>query len=453
MPSTDGATGIARTSRRLWLMPVSVVAAIVLTTMVSVLLTGRIQTPEQMLADAAPPTPSLVTFPAEYRVLAEPVVLRGQVRPGPSVAVTPPAAAIGEASVITSVPVRSGIEMREGLVVVVRCGEPMFAFVLPFPLWRDLAGGLSGPDVTAVQQALGRAGHQVPATGVFDARTQRAVTALYQRYGFSPPDGDAEARRRLLEATQRATEAERAHRVTPRNRSVELAVVEDEPSDQPEPADQAEVAAAVAELTVARNELAAARLAAGPALPRSAVLRIDRAGRRVSQVVATVGTVLTDPTKPLVRLDGAANFLAALVSVEQSALVSAGQRATVHDDVLGRTAAAEVTSVGVDPVNGADGQTGIEVRLRFVDEPMRVIGDRSVRIDIAAAASQDRVLAVPVTAVYSRADGGTFVTVVESTGRRRDVEVTAGAAVGGWVAIEAASGGVRPGDPMLVQGG
>ncbi|MEU4237838.1 hypothetical protein [Actinoplanes sp. NPDC026619] len=59
------------------------------------------------------------------------------------------------------------------------------------------------------------------------------------------------------------------------------------------------------------------------------------------------------------------------------------------------------------------------------------------------AASATKVLAVPVTALYSRPDGTTFVTTVSEHDKTADVTVTTGQIAGGWVEIR---------DPELAEG-
>lgn len=51
------------------------------------------------------------------------------------------------------------------------------------PLWRDLAEGMRGDDVTALQEELNRLGHQVRVDGVFRASTGVAVRNLWRAAG------------------------------------------------------------------------------------------------------------------------------------------------------------------------------------------------------------------------------------------------------------------------------
>ncbi|HEU5470661.1 MAG TPA: hypothetical protein VFV67_08405 [Actinophytocola sp.] len=169
-----------------------VTAGVTAVTLAALVLAGtvlgpRLRSPEQAAADAAPPPASPVTATAERRVLAEPIVLRGQVTAGASTPLPPPAAAVGEDSVVTKVSVQSGRTLAEGDVVIARADQPMFALVLPFPLYRDIAPGDRGADVVAVQAALRRLGHGAPRTGVLDAATQEAIHRLYAGSGWVPP--------------------------------------------------------------------------------------------------------------------------------------------------------------------------------------------------------------------------------------------------------------------------
>ncbi|SDJ02489.1 hypothetical protein SAMN04488074_101306 [Lentzea albidocapillata subsp. violacea] len=327
-----------------------------------VLLGPRLKSPAQAAADAAPPAPSQITAQVERRVLTEPVVLRGQLTPGPSTPLLPPQAALGDSSVVTKVRVRPGDRLNEGDVVLVRADEPMFALLLPFPLYRDIAPDDRGTDVTALQDALRRMGHGAPRTGVLDTPTQQAITRWYASRGFTTP----------------------------------------------------------------------------PGVKRSSIVAIDRPGRVISTLHVGVGSVLTDPRAPILSLDGQAPFVKATASVEQGKLLKAGQQATVSDEAAGTKAAAAVSSVGSAPVTGADGVTGVEVALAFTGAALEAAAGRAFRVDVAVAGSPEPTLAVPVTAVLSKADGTTFVTVDGA-----DVVVTTGRIAGGWVEVTGLAEGTR----------
>ena len=63
--------------------------------------------------------------------------------------------------------------------------RPVVALATSVPLWRDLAPGARGEDVAALQAELGRLGHEVASTGVFDRSTRAALTAVFREAGQS----------------------------------------------------------------------------------------------------------------------------------------------------------------------------------------------------------------------------------------------------------------------------
>jgi peptidoglycan hydrolase-like protein with peptidoglycan-binding domain len=383
----------------------------------------QLRSPQQAAADAAAPPPSLITVPAEHRALVEPIVLRGHIRAGARVELRPPPAAISDESVVTRVAVRAGEVLKEGRLVLVRAGAPMFALCLPFPLYRDLALGTEGPDVKEVQRALRRLGYRLSATGVYDQATQRAIARFHTDRGEEAPGAAPAA------AVVGTSGRDREAAGSSGDSAPGATGWQSPPSGPPREAGAAP----------------------GGTLSRASVLVLDRSGRHVSRVRVGVGSVLADPSAPIVELDGAPSYLVAIASREQVRLFRAGQRAAVFDDLTGDQSAVTITSVGTQPVSGTDGQRGFEVRFAFATRPMKTTGDRSVRIDIDAGASRDRVLAVPVTAVFSRPDGDTFVTATRPGGKTVDVAVTSGRIAGGWVEIEPAESHALPvGTPVVV---
>jgi peptidoglycan hydrolase-like protein with peptidoglycan-binding domain len=376
-----------RRARRGWLVFSGCALAAVLLVAVTATAVGRhLRSPAQLAADAEPPAPSVVTATVERRVLAEPVVLRGRVQPGASVRLYPPAPAVGPNSVVTKVLAQRGERVREGQVVLERSGEPLFVLVSPFPLYRDLTAGLTGPDVEQVQRALKRLGYDVATTGSFDTRTRDAVAELYTDRGYTAPTASA-------------------------------------------PPSPGVAGAAVS-------------------LPQAHVVVLGRTGQRVSAVGVRVGDVLADPRKALFELDRGAPSLVAVVSAEQAALLAVGQAATASDDGAGTTTGVAVSAIGDQPVE-SDGRTGYEVRFRFTGKALSGTAQRSVRVDVDVAGGAEPVLAVPVTAVFSRADGTTFVTVVSGQGTV-DVPVRAGRIAGGWVEVAGADDRLAEGAAVAV---
>jgi hypothetical protein len=346
----------------------------------ALLLGPRMRSPQQQAAEAAPPTPSLVTVQAETRVLTEPIVIRGTVVAGPSVKVLPPRSLVGPDAVVTAVKVKKGDRLREGAQVLEVAGAPVVALDLPFPLYRDLIGGGEGPDVLAVQRALRRMGYSVPTSGKLDVRTQQALAKWWHKLGYEIPRQGAAAAAPGKSAAPPATAP------------------------------------------------------TGPYLPRAAIVRISDKSS-VSTVRVRRGDILTDPDAPLLELNAGPPDVVATVSKDEVGLLSAGQTATALDELSGRRAKLVVTSVArTVTTDSATGTTGFAVRFRFDGTVLSAAG-RSLRIDVASAVESRPVLAVPVTAIYSRADGTTYVTVAVDGRRSADVTVRTGRTGGGWTAV------------------
>ncbi|MFC3452317.1 hypothetical protein [Amycolatopsis speibonae] len=383
--------------RRRWIVVATVlviVAAVVVA--VGTVFGQELKSPEQAAADARPPSPSPVTAKAESRKLAEPVVVRGKVIAGSSVKVASPPGSTGDNAVVTGVKVGVGGQAAEGKVLAEISGRPVFGLVLPFPLYRDLTPDIAGPDVEQVQRALGRLGYRVPVNGKFDEASRAGLSRFYQARGYDP------------------------------------AAVSGAPSAKQNPGGTTPAPETPAALTPTVN------------LPRSSVVLLDSPRRKVTAVGVRVGAVLDDPKAILLELDGQPAALQVIANREQIGVLKAGQRAQAVDDTTGESAAAEVASVGTEPVTGADGTTGFAVRLKFAGEPPAVT-DRMLRVSIADAESGAEVLAVPVTAVYSHADGSTFVTVLAGKDPV-DVTVKTGKAAGGWTEV-------TPQDPAVLKVG
>lgn len=407
--------------RRRMLIAGATVATMALLAGAAMLLGPRLQSPEQQAAEAAPPPASLVTAEAENRVLVEPVVLRGAVVPGASVKMMPPASLTGADSVVTAVSVGKGDRIAEGVQILECKGAPVVALRLPFPLYRDITGGSTGPDVLALQQALRRLGYDAPRNSKMDAATQRALVKWWRALGYDAPKMSDTPGTGTKDTTDPAA-------------GTEDPAVEEETKPTAEEKRQA-----------AENALAA-----GAYLPRAAVIRITANGR-VSKVNVKRADILTEATKPLLELNGASATLRATVTKEQVDLVTVGQTATVLDELSGKKVKAEVTGIGDTVVTDeASGTTGFAVRFAFTGAAIAAEG-RSLRVDFSSGADAEPKLAVPVTAVYSRADGTTFVKVSTDGRTATEVTVETGQTGGGWTAIEPdADGEITEGTPVVV---
>lgn len=85
-----------------------------------------------------------------------------------------------------------GSEIREGQVVVEINNRPVIVLQGPYPQYRSFVRGVSGEDVTVLQEALVRLGYELSVDGVYGGKTAAAVAALYKSVGQAPPEPDPE---------------------------------------------------------------------------------------------------------------------------------------------------------------------------------------------------------------------------------------------------------------------
>lgn len=145
------------------------------------------QSPDQAAGRAAEPVASWITAPVEFRVLSATLVTRGDVQPLSQTTVGVPASVEGT-PVLTRTVVTAGDIVAEGDRVVEVSGRPVFAFQGETPVYRSLQPGMTGDDVTALQQSLVRLGYAIAVeeTGNFGATTKAAVAQFYEAAGYQP---------------------------------------------------------------------------------------------------------------------------------------------------------------------------------------------------------------------------------------------------------------------------
>ncbi|WP_444949266.1 peptidoglycan-binding protein [Micromonospora ureilytica] len=405
----ESTSGRSRRSRRNGVVLAAATGIVVALTATAVVAGERFKSPQQAFAETAPPPSSAITATAERRTLFEPIVLRGTIKPGPSIKIVPSTAAVGESSVVTKVQVAVGDRVPEGAVLLVRSGEPMIGLVLKFPLYRDLHRGLEGPDVQEVQRALRRIGYRTSTNSVFGSETEEAVRRLY------------------------------------RDRGMRLATT-------PSPAERAKADDAGKSPTPAPSPTGpAVETPPSVVLTRSSVVLLDRAGRKVSKVKVRVGSVLNDPAASLLELDSGAPSITAPLAPDQAGMVSVNQAATVTDDLTGEQLQTRILAVGTGAAaeDGKSDRAGMALTLAGSQGLLSKAAGRSFRVEIRPPVGAEAVLAVPITAIYSRADGNTFVTVLTG-GRPLDVPVQPGQVAGGWVEIRRADGPLADGTTVVI---
>ena len=156
---------------------------------------GRnVRSPDQAASEAAAPVASWITAPVEFRVLSQTVISRGDVRAEVSTPVGVPSSIEGD-PVITGIDVAAGDEVIEGQRVVEVSGRPVLVMTGAVPVYRTLRPGMTGEDVTQLQQALTRLDCAViDEPGVYGNSTKTCVAQLYNDAGYDPvPTSPTEA--------------------------------------------------------------------------------------------------------------------------------------------------------------------------------------------------------------------------------------------------------------------
>ncbi|MDR1214546.1 MAG: hypothetical protein LBK54_10775 [Propionibacteriaceae bacterium] len=130
----------------------------------------------------------MITAQVESRPVRDPCVVSGQVLNPAQTAVMPRGEFGTGVDVITAGAHAVGDLIGYGSLVAEISGVPVVAFPSSVPLYRDLAVGMTGADVTALQQALIDMGRTSAApTGRLGVSTMGTLVALYTSLGYQLP--------------------------------------------------------------------------------------------------------------------------------------------------------------------------------------------------------------------------------------------------------------------------
>ncbi len=373
-----------------------VLAAVMVSSLVTWSATTVIRSPAEAAARTAPPQPSPILVPVEERQLATTVVSRGTGRYGSprQLEVTPSRLKAGS-QVVTTLP-GLGSVMSRGAVLLTISGRPTFLLDGAQPAYRDLGPGMTGQDVRQLEQALQRLGLAPGRVdGTYDYDTAVAVDRLYRKHGYRPVI---------------ATEQQLAD-VRPR---------------------EAEM-------------IAGARSRAGIQVPSDEVIFAPATPVRITERKVVTGAspegVLLTVTDSVVAVDGA-------VPVEQAKLVKAGLEVKIDEPALGITASGKVSSVAPRP--GTNGADGFHVWFSVIvsDPPPALVG-ASVRLTIPITTTGQAGLAVPASAI-SLAPDGTSRVQRSVDGALGFVTVAPGLSAAGYVAVTSPKGELAAGDLVVV---
>lgn len=368
--------------------------AVVVSSVLGYVVGSQVRSPQEVLAETAPPEDSLLT--AEVRSgsidASENVVGRVRWRSTRTVAVD--LADAGVRAVVTATPLDRGDAVGPGTVVAEVSDRPVVVLRGAVPMIRDLRPGDAGADVRRLQEGLQDAGHlDGGVDGVFGPSTLAALADLYDAIGYDLPESAAP------DAGGSASGAG---------------------GDQ-----RAEGYASASEIVFV------------PTLPATLLSYPSPTGAPVESDVAELGV-----GGIVVQADIPTSWAPLLGRrAEQRAKVSVG---TATD-----TVAARVVSVGRARVVEGQGELlPVVVRTaRGTLDPSSVGSSVDVTLTDPAAGSG---LLVPLSALYSAADLGDFVRVLDDDEQRR-VRVRVVATGNGAAAVESVgSGRLQAGDQVVV---
>jgi hypothetical protein len=493
-------------ARTIWIMALVAVVSLA----AGLGLSRLIVSPAEAAAEAAPPQARPITVPVERRVLANDVVLRGDVVYEDPVDVTVETGDLGGPAIVTGAVPEVGATVEAGSVLLEVAGRPVIALTGALPVYRTLRAGASGPDVVQLKEALAGLGIGAgdPADPVYDAATARAVAQLYNRVGYpAPSPGDevedgVELARDAVESAEEtvrlaraelttasrgtATHAERvrlqaavdtavvvldearaacaadptacrASDVTAAEGALATAVAErDGAGEAPDTSSQrAAVTAAERELARARAELTSAQSDALTPMPAGEVVYLSTMPRRVDAVTVERGATLTGTAA--LSVSGATLQVRGAVPDSDAGLLQVGAAVTIALPDDGEVPGTITAVGGEDPEAdaGADaertaGRTQVVVTPgQLTEEQRTALQGQNVRVSAPVSSTAGEVLAVPLAALTAGPGGEARVELLDGDTSTL-VEVTTGLAADGFVEVTAVDGTLEAGDRVVV---
>ena len=492
---------MSRSTRTIWIMAVVAVISLV----AGLGLSRLIVSPSEAAAQAAPPEAGPITVPVERRVLANDVVMRGDVVYEDPIDVVLETGDLGGPAIVTGGVPGAGATVEAGAVLLEVTGRPVIALPGALPVYRTLRAGVSGPDVVQLKEALVALGISPgdPAGPVYDAATASAVAALYGRVGYPAPSLDDEVEANVQLATDAVEQAEeqlrlaraelatasqglasaqrvalqaavdtaavvldetraacaadpsicRASDVTAAEGALATAIAErDAAWAAPDTSVQrAAVSAAEKSLGAARADLSTARSDAVTPLPASEVVYLASMPRRVDSVAVKRGATVSGT--PAMSVSGATLQIRGAIPDADAGLLAVGAAATIALPDDGEIAGTVTSVGGEEPVGDAEetaGRTQVVITPgELTDEQRTALQGANVRVTIPVSSTGGEVLAVPLAALTAGPGGEARVELVDGDASTL-VEVTAGFAADGFVEVTPVDGALSDGDRVVV---
>ncbi|MGY4767805.1 peptidoglycan-binding protein [Kribbella sp. CWNU-51] len=418
-------------SRRRVLVGVCAVAAVSLG--VGVAAGSRITSPEDAAAKTAAPKASQITVPVAKKALSSKVIGRGDASFDGAVNIRVETSGLTTPAIVNGKVPAVGSTITEGKALLEITGRPVIGLAGVLPMYRTLSPGSKGPDVLQLEQTLDRLGLD-PGTvdDEYDTDTSQAVERLYEKAGYDAPAPDE----RLTQAVDQAKKQVDAAKNQLRQARAQLKQAKDakakDTSVQQGAVDDAEEN--LADVQETRNE---AEFKAGTPLPVSEIVYVKTLPRRVDDVkVERGGTV----NGVVMSASGASLVVTVKVDAETAQRLKAGMAATL-DLGEGTAVAAKVRRI---TKNGNQYDVVVAPNALTASQ-LALLRDANVRVTIPVKSTGGKVLAVPVAALSSGADGGSRIEVLRN-GKTELVPVTVGLSADGYAQVTPA------GDARLSEG-
>lgn len=468
----------------------------------------QVQSPAEAAAARKAPPASVITVPVESRILTNAVVAHGTVAfdsPVPvslSGAVAAPSGGpggdgAGAQQKVTRAPV-AGASVAEGAVLMEVSGRPVFVVRGAVPMYRTLGPGTKGADVKQLNEALKRLGFDPGTDGeAFTAGTAGALERWYKARGYEarkPGPAERQQLTALEQAVQTAAEtlasakADLAAAKSPAPKGTSSAspgTGDDRAAGTPTPSTallEQRVANAQKAQGYAQQNLADFKATYGTSLPAGEIVFLAALPVRVDEVGVRAGDT---PSGQVAKVTGTGVQVEATVPGVDAQLLRTGMPVALELPD-GRTVSGKVGAIGVSATpspgtgaptgQGGNGATGsgatpgaeppagsggaaaganVPTTVRVVpDDPasLATSAGQSVKVTVTVGSTGTPVLAVPIAAVFTTADGQARVKVQRADGKVAPVAVTPGLAAGGFVAVTPADSQALAADDRVVVG-
>ncbi|WP_128382437.1 peptidoglycan-binding protein [Streptomyces cavernae] len=435
----------------------------------------RMESPADAAAAHQPPKAEPVTVPVVQRALTATVVAQGSLEYGSPRSLTL-AGTVGAseeggeggaaAQRVTKVPARDS-ELKEGSVLMQVSGRPVIVLRGAVPMYRTIGPGSSGDDVRQLQNALNRLGFATGGvTGTYGQGTASAVSRWYRSKGYAAQEPSTADQQQLGQLETAVSDAQLALLTAQGSGGGTKNDGESESESESDETRALQIKAARKQLQLANSALSAFKAAYGTKVPAGEVIFLPELPVRVDKVKVRAGdapdgevaTVTSSDVEVQAVVPGAdAGSLREGMTVrvttpdgkEASGVVSEiGGSGSKSDG----SAAKAGTSGDAEGAEGSGGEASAPVPLKItIAKPGPLAGGAggAATVTIKVGASKGKVLAVPVAAIRTSADGKARVRVQRDE-RVVGIEVDLGISADGLVEVKADGDALREGDAVVV---